>query len=315
MMYQFFNPVLKLEHSHAMNEDYKIYISFEKMKLSAIEDLLQFTNITPNGEWHFDFIQEYAQTFRNHINYVSSSMNSLSLFADEVLDFLNDNNNLVEESFELNGLKYYISFESDSYYIFTSLSYDKFLEKESYAVFEIQKTSKGYKLIQSAVGFTTKNIDDLRKHPSYIKEQIEKFNSLLSVEQLKEHKDYCENLIKRYFKVNEIYDLFELRDSLLAKILGNPMNLLREITSSYNKNIIKTCLLNNELNISITKELIQLILNERNIKDKDNHKDILEDKFEEYCNKLEQTKMELMSKLPIPQDTLDKYMSYLPDDF
>lgn len=311
-----FNPILYLNLSHPKTSSYIPYLASKEIELSGLENLLDYSKNKLEGKSHSSFISNYILLLNNHIETIKSTMDSLPLLTQQLLKTIKDNINLVDETFELNGFKYYAWFEFESYFFFTSLGYDNFLEQDSYAIFEIKETSRGFSLIQVALGFTNQNLNDLRKHPSYLKKQIEKFDSLSSHGQLKEHLEYCYKLLQNYFNVKAKGELYNVQDGILTKILGKPLELLRTVRSKYNINTVKISL-PNSLKENLTPTLIELILNEKSIDSKDEFKDILDDigEFEEYCNRLEHTKTELMSKLSISQDTLDKYMSYLPDDF
>ena len=295
-------------------KSYKLYISQKEYEYETIENLLHYAMKSTDSKGHADFIKKYMNIFNEHIQLVNSLFNSLSILSNELLDHLNENN-VTGEITELSELKYYLHLDLDSYFFFTPLGFDKFLEKKYYGIFEVKETKKGFIISQTSIGYSNISTDELRKHPSYLENHINNFYQLETIDEVNEHKEYCKKLLMKYFRVRDRYEVFKLEDSALSKVLGSPLKLLRKINSNYNERLIKICLIKNDSTIRVTPELVKLILNERKILSKNEYKDILDDSFEEFCTTIQQLKNELMDDLSLSQDTLDRYMSYLPDDF
>lgn len=309
-MYKYFNPIITMERSYNWEESYRIYTSMREVELASMERLLQFAADSPDGQAHIDFIQSYKSIFQTHIDYVKSVIESMELQSKELLEILNGSDGVEG----ILALGYFWNVEIDTLYFFKPLEFDDYLKSQAYMIIEVASTPSGYKVQQRSLGFTTQDINEIRNEPSFIKKQIEKFNAIDNIEDIYSHKDFCENLLVKLFGVQDYNELFRIRNSTAAKLLGNPIEFLREIRSISNFMIIKMSL-PQRLNDNFNTDIQELIEVEVQINTKDDIKELFnEENYAKYCESLYSRKTELMNSLSFQQTQLEEYISYLPKE-
>ena len=314
-MYKYFNKIITMGRSNIWGrEDYKFYTSVIEEEIKSLDRLIKFSADSPDGQSHIDFIQSYKSLFQNHINYVKSVMESMEFQSEELLDVLNGSDG-AEGVYASENLGYFWNVEFDTLYFLKQLEFDDYLKLQAFLIIEVESTPRGYRVQQHSLGFTNLDINEIRNEPSFIKKQIEKFSTIDNLEGIYSHKDYCEDLLLKFFGVQKIQDLIKIEESTVTKLLGTPLELWREIRGISNFMIIKTSLpkrLKDNFNVEI-QELIEV---EVRINNKDNYKEIFEEEdFTKYCEKLYSRKSELMNSLSFQQKQLEEYMSYLPKEF
>jgi len=311
-MYKHFKPIIKLKHSYTLNENHGLYLSFKEAQLSEVQDLLTFAYETSEGQSHTDFIKSYALNMQEHIESLKRYKLLLESASEELLQLLNSFGEL-GQALVSEGFEYSLNIDIDTLYFFKSIGYDSYLRSEGYMIFEFMKGKKGYSVNQLSIGFTNEKPDVLRNEPSFIHRQISKFQELTTLEEINRHSDYCEELLINYFGVEEIYEIFHLEDSLAKQLIGEPLELYREIYRTAMYYGIKISL-PVELKMLFNEEIFELIEAELRLYKKEAHKDILKEKYEMYCASLEEDKKMLMESLFIEQNLLDEYMSYVPKE-
>ncbi|WP_427108399.1 hypothetical protein [Lysinibacillus xylanilyticus] len=312
-MYKHFNPIIKVSHSYALNENYGIYLSFKKNQLSEVQDLLAFANKTTEGQLHADFIKSYALNMQEHIERLERHKLLLESASEELLQLLNSFGEL-GQALVSEGFEYSLNIDVDTLYFFKPIEYDSYLRSEGYMILELLKGKKGYKANQLSVGFTNKSLDELKNEPSFIQRQISKFKDLNTPEDINEHMEYCNRLLFEYFDVKEIYELINLKDSVAKQLLGEPLKVYKEIYNTARFHSIK-CSLPSDLKEQFNDDIYSLIVVENNIFNKEAHKEILDnEKYIELCERLEKRKNMLMEQLSFTQHLLDEYMRYVPKE-
>lgn len=318
-MYKHFNPIIKVSHSYALNENHGIYLSFKKNQLSEVQDLLTFAYETSEGQLHTDFIKSYALNMKEHIECIERNKFSLETASQKLIQLLNNFEGL-KQGLASEGFDYFLNIDVDTLYFFKPIGYDSYLRSEGYMILELLKGKKGYKANQLSIGFTTKSVDELSNEPSFIRKQIDKFSKLNTLEEVNSHAEYCEELLVEFYHVKEYGDFFlpesiSPMGSISKEILGNPLDFIREIYKVSTAQIIKISL-PQELREKLNDEIIELIKNEGNINKKDTYKDLMkEEHFKSFCKDLFDRKTKLMNNLSINQTELDEYMGYLPETF
>ncbi|MFK5709835.1 hypothetical protein [Lysinibacillus boronitolerans] len=312
-MYKHFNQIIKVSSFYALNENYGIYLSFKEAQLSEVQDLLTFAYETSEGQLHTDFIKSYALNMQEHIESLKRYKLLLESASEELLKLLNSFGELGQVLVS-EGFDYSLYIDVDTLYFFKSIGYDSYLRSEGYMIIELLRGKKGYKTNQLSVGFTSKSLDELKNEPSFIKRQISKFKDLNTAEDINEHMEYCNRLLFEYFDVKEIYELINLKDSIAKQLLGEPLEVYKEIYNTARFHSIK-CSLPSDLKEIFNDDIYSLIVVENNISNKEAHKEILDnEKYIELCERLENRKKMLMESLSIDQNLLDEYMSYVPKE-
>lgn len=313
-MYKYFNPIIKLEHSYMMTENYGIYLSFKDVELSALQNLLEFASETSEGKSHMDFIKSYIQSMQQHIEIVKNYKMLLESASIELLEIISSVEKL-DDVLSSETFEYYLNVDIDTLYFFKPIEYDEYLKSHAYMIFEVTQLKRGYVVKQLSIGFTNKNVDEIKNEPSFIRKQIDKFSRLETLEDIYMHKDYCEELLINFFGVKNRRELLDIEGNTVAKsLLGEPIFILREIRKNSNYFGIRNQL-PEHLKISFNEDLLQLIEVECGIYKKESFKDILDDEeYEEHCKYLSDRKKGLMENLLFEQHLLDEYMSYVPKE-
>lgn len=312
-MYKYFNPIIKVSSLNALNKNYGLYLSFKEAQLSEVQDLLTFAYETSEGQLHTDFIKSYVLNMQEHIESLKRYNLLLESASEELLQLLNSFGEL-GQALVSEGFEYSLNIDVDTLYFFKPIGYDSYLRSEGYMILELLKDKKGYKANQLSVGFTNKSLDELKNEPSFIQRQISKFKDLNTPEDINEHMEYCNRLLFEYFDVKEIYELINLKDSIAKQLLGEPLEVYKEIYNTARFHSIK-CSLPSDLKELFNDDIYSLIVVENNISNKEAHKEILDnEKYIELCVRLENRKNMLMEQLSFTQHLLDEYMSYVPKE-
>ena len=312
-MYKYFNKIITKELCYNWCEEYKTYTSLSEVEIDSLNKLIEFAADSSNSQLHIDFIQSYKLMFQNHVSYVKSVMESMEQQSEELLKILNESDG-VEGIFNSINLGFYWNVDIDTIYFFKPLEYDHYLKSQSFIIIEVVNTPKGYKVQQHTLGFTTKDVNEMINEPSFIKKQIEKFSTIDNLEEIYSHIDYCKNLLVKLFGVRKFSELVKIEDSTAVKLLGNPLEIFREISGISKYKIIELSL-PQRLKDKFNEEIVELIEVEVKINNKDDYKEIFEEQFKEYCESLYSRKMKLMNSLSFQQKQLDEYISYLPKEF
>jgi len=195
------------------------------------------------------------------------------------------------------------------------MQYDSFIAKHAFNIFEIDVSADDKKVRRCSLGFSSAPISDLVKYPIDLTMEIEKFDTMQTIEQSKNHLLYCQKLLMDYFNVNELIALYDIEESLLLKYIGDPLVILRTIQKKYNDNRVKLSL-TSFTSQEIARPLIELIHLERRIVKQEQLQHFMStDDFVIYTKQLQNTKARMMSISAITQERLDVLMGYLPADF
>ncbi|MFF5995111.1 hypothetical protein AAGS61_10180 [Lysinibacillus sp. KU-BSD001] len=258
---------------------------------------------------------ESSPFLSDHIHFVKSSIRLIQKQVYELTAHLQYELCLPTRSFSLHNTTYYSHLNSYSYFLFSYLQYDALLKKHAFSIFELDVSTPDKKVRQCSLAFSSAHISDLLKYPIDLKIEIEKFDTMQSIEQSKKHLNYCQKLLMDYFDVNELVNLYDIEESLLLKYIGDPLVLLRTIQKKHNDNRIKLSL--NPLTLhEIDASLIELIHLERRVVKQEQLRNFLSaDDFNSYTKQLQQTKARMMCVLDITQEQLNVFMGCLPADF
>ena len=295
-MYHFFNPLLHIDFSS--NAQIHYYLSLKEEEFFALSSC-----------------SEYAQFLRFHIHFVKCSNQLMQEQLHELTTYLHDKEYVPPKYFSLKDTTYYSHLNSYCYFLFSPLQYDPFIAKHAFSVFEIDISADGKKVWKCSLGFSAASINDLLKYPIDLKMEIEKFDTMQSIEQSQNHLLYCQKLLMDYFNVNELIALYDIEESLLLKYVGDPLVILRTIQKKHNDNRIQLSL-KSFISQEIDAPLVELIHLERRVLKQEQLQHFMStDDFLTYTKQLQKTKARMMSILGITQERLDSLMGYLPADF
>ncbi len=282
----------------ATNAQIHYYLSLQEEELFALSSCSQYT-----------------QFLQSHIHFVKHSIQLIQKQLHELTTYLQYEEYLPPKSFSLHDTTYYSHLNSYCYFLFSPLQYDPFIAKHAFSVFEIDVSTDDKKVRRCSLGFSSAPISDLLKYPIDLKMEIEKFDTMQSIEQSKNHLLYCQKLLMDYFNVNELIALYDIEESLLLKYIGDPLVILRTIQKKHNDNRIKLSL-KSFTSQEIDTPLIELIHLERRVVKQEQLQHFMNaDDYLIYTKQLQQTKARMMSVLRITQERLDVLMGYLPADF
>ena len=257
----------------------------------------------------------HAQFLQSHIHFVKFAIPLIQKQRQELTMYLNNQAYLPPKSFSLHSTTYYAHLNSSCYFLFSPMQYDPFIEKHAFSIFEMDVSTANKKVRRCSLGFSSASISDLVKYPIDLTMEIEKFDTMQTIEQSKNHLLYCQKLLMDYFNVHELIALYDIEESLLLKYIGDPLVILRTIQKKHNDNRIKlsvTSFTSQEIDTS----LIELIHLERRIVKQEQLQHFMNaDDYLIYTKQLQQTKATMMSALRITQERLDVLMGYLPADF
>jgi len=295
-MYHFFKPLLHIDFT--TNAQIHYYLSLQEEELFALSSFSQYT-----------------QFLQSHIDFVKHSIQLIQKQLHELTTYLQYEAYLLPKSFSLHDTIYYSHLNSYCYFLFSLLQYDPFIEKHAFSVFEIDVSTTDKKVRRCSLGFSSAPISDLLKYPIDLTMEIEKFDTMQSIEQSNNHLLYCQKLLMDYFNVNELIALYDIEESLLLKYIGDPLVILRTIQKKHNDNRVKLSL-KSFTSQEIDPPLIELIHLERRVLKQEQLQHFMStDDFYIYTKQLQQTKSRIMSVLGITQERLDVLMGYLPADF
>lgn len=310
MLNNFF-PLLK---ENSFNNP-KMYLAIKKHEQSAINQLIKHAEKSTEGAKHTEFIKDYFNLYEDHIESITTNLQPIQPLSEKLSELLNSTEEAIsEEKIELGGYTFYTTLGYEGWTFITPLGYDKYLEKDTYLILIYNQTPKGFWLVESAIGFTSMDIESLRNHPNYLDEQFNKFDKLTTVEKIMEHYKKCIELLLECFNVKEENDLFALEPSYRNKVFGEPLDLLRTLNSKKFGTIIQLCLNNNHVK-NVTPELIGLVRMQLTINSISSDEEMLANEvFKNHIKSLEQEKETLFIQLEVSQELLDVYVGYLPSD-
>lgn len=309
-----FSPILTID-SFGLGNNPEIYLAFKETEQHTIQKLISYARNSKEGTKHIEFISEYYNLFQIHLDFINSTIESITQLSDKLTEHLNYKEKLnFEEKIEFNGCTYYITYSFDGWILFSYLTYDKHLEKDAYLILNYTQSSKGLKTTEKSIGFTNQSLDSLRKHPNYLQEQLDQLDKLSTINEINTQFKRCEKLLLQCFNVNTISDLFDLEESYFTQFFGEPLEILRSINSKKTDNIIRVSLMSNSVE-HITFELISLIRNKLRLLKFSDAEDLLDKETIQKNTRATEKQIDyLMTKLNISQGILNEYMDYLPKD-
>ena len=295
-MCHLFKPLLHIDFS--TNAQIGYYLSLKEEELFALSSFSKYTQ----------FLQSHIYFVKCAIPLIQEQLRNLTMY-------LHYQEYVPPKSFSLNGTTFYSYFNSSCYCLFSPLQYDPFIAKHAFSIFEIDVSADDKKVRRCSLGFSTAPISDLVQYPIDLKIEIEKFDTMQTIEQSKNHLLYCQKLLMDYFNVNELIALYDIEESLLLKYIGDPLVILRTIQKKHNDNRIQLSL-KSFTSQEIDAPLIELIHLERRVLKQEQLQYFMNtDDFVIYTKQLQQTKARMMSVLNITQERLDALMRGLPADF
>ncbi|QUG43056.1 hypothetical protein KD050_07405 [Psychrobacillus sp. INOP01] len=306
-----FSPLFK---ENSFNSP-KMYLAIKQDEQNVINQLIQHAKKSIEGAKHTVFIQEYYSLYEDHIDSITTILKRRQPLSEKLSELLNRTEEATpEEKIEFDGYTFYATFGYEGWTFISPLGYDKYLEKDTYLILIYNQTPKGFWLAESAIGYTSMDIESLRNHPNYLVEQFNKFDKLTTVEEIMEHHKKCIKLLLECFNVKKKSDLYALKPSYRNKVLGEPHKLLQSLMTNRNENIIQLCLSNNHVT-DVTSELIELVRNQHKINWIISNEELLaDDELKNDIKSLEQRNETLFLQLKVSQELLDVYVSYLPSD-
>lgn len=292
-MYRFFSPLLHIDFN--INAQIHYYLSLKEEELFSLSSC-----------------SEHSESLQSHIRFVKWAVPLIQKQRHELTKY---QPYFLLKSFSLHDTIYYSHLNSQCYFLFSPLQYDPFIAKHAFSIFEIDVSADDKKIRRCSLGFSSSAISDLVKYPIDLTMEIEKFDTMQTIEQSKNHLLYCQKLLMDYFNVNELIALYDIEESLLLKYIGDPLVILRTIQKKHNDNRIKLSL-TSFTSQEIDTPLIELIHLERRIVKQEQLQHFMPtEDFISYTKQLQQTKARMMGGLNISQERLDILMGYLPADF
>lgn len=208
-MYHFFSPLLHIDFS--TNTQIHYYISLKEEELFSLSSF-----------------SDHTQFLQAHIHFVKCCIQSIQKQHHE-LTYICYKEYFPPKSLSLNDTTYYSYLNSNGYFLFSLLQYDPYIAKHAYSIFEMDISTDEQKIRRCSLGFSVAHIHDLVKYPIDLIMELEKFDTMQSIEQSKNHLLYCQKLLMDYFNVNELIALYDIEESLLLKYIGDPLVILRTI--------------------------------------------------------------------------------------
>jgi hypothetical protein len=190
-----FSPLLKT-NSWGYKNDPDMYLDTIKQEQDAIEKLIKHTRESSEGAKHTQFIQEYYNLYEEHIDSITANLQRLQPLSKRLTElFISNEGTIPEEKIELGGYTYYATYGYEGWTFISHLDYDKYLGKDVYLILIYSQSPKGIRFVDSAIGFTSLDLESLRSHPNYLHEQFSKLDKLTTVEEILEQHKRCSNLL------------------------------------------------------------------------------------------------------------------------
>lgn len=310
-MYHFFDPLLTIDEG--TDSPLTLYLATKRLELATIEQLMYVTNIEDSG--HISFSSDYLQRFKHHIDTIQSSIEPIQRQVHELLSYINNETHFPRKSFSVLGTTYHSHLNSQAYFLFSSMQYDEFLEKQMFTIVELDMENEEKRIRRCSIGFSSSDAASLLQYPVDLQLELEKFDTMESIDASVEHMEYCRQLLMDYFEVDDIIELYEIEQSNLLKYIGDPLVLLRTIQKKHNDNRIKLSL-QAMLAKPINDTLVELIHVERRVLKQEHLRRFWEEnQFTAYTKQLQQTKKRLMEVAGISQEQLNLLMGQMPADF
>ncbi|WP_413363318.1 hypothetical protein [Lysinibacillus sp. 3P01SB] len=310
-MYHHFYPLLS--HDADTSSQIDAYIASKQIELSAIENQLSDTKQEASDGSLFNL--GHFLRLKRHVAAITSSRTLIDGQMTELLSYINEEALFPQKTFSFLGTPYYSHIDSQAYFLFSPLEYDAFLEKQMFWIIELDTREEKRKIHCCSIGFSAENISSLLQYPMDLQHELEKFETMETIEASQEHMTYCRQRLLHYFGVDDILDLYEIEQSHLLKYIGDPLVLLRTIQKKHNDNRIKLSL-QSILPIPINKSTIELVHIERRVVKQEQLRRFWEEgQFTAYTKQLQQTKNRLMETAGISQEQLDRLMEQMPADF
>ena len=292
-MYHFFSPLLHIDFN--TNAQIGYYLSLKEEELFSLSSC-----------------SEHSKSLQSHTRFVKDA---IVLIQKQRQDLNTNQSYFLLKSFSLHNTTYYCHVNSQRYFLFSPLQYDPFIAKHAFSIFEIDVSADDKKIRRCSLGFSSAHISELLKYPIDLTIAIEKFDTMPSIEQSKNHLLYCQKLLMDIFNVNELIALYDIEESLLLKYIGDPLVILRTIQKKHNDNRVKLSL-KSFTSQDIDAPLIELIhLERRVVKQHQLQAFMSTEDYVRYTKQLQHTKARMMNILNISQERLDILMGYLPADF
>lgn len=310
-MYHFFDPLLTIDGG--TDSPLTIYLATKQLELSTIEQLSYVTKQETSE--HISFNSDYLQRFKQHIHAIQSSIEPIQQQMHELLSYINDETLFPRKSFSILGTTYHSHLNSQAYFLFSPLQYDEFLEKRMFSIVELDMENEEKKIRRCSIGFSSCEAASLLQYPMDLQLELEKFDTMETIEASIEHMEYCRQLLLNYFEVDDIIELYDIEQSNLLKYIGDPLVLLRTIQKKHNDTRIKLSL-QAMLAKPINETLVELIHVERRVLKQEHLRRFWEEnQFTAYTKQLQQTKKRLMEATGISQEQLNLLMGQMPADF
>ena len=301
-----FHPLFTVQTGTA--SQLQAYVISKQRELSLMEGQMLTTN-------RLAFDSAYSSQLKDHIHTILSSTELIHSQMKELLSYLNEDSLFPQKSFSFLGTTYHSHIDSQAYFLYSQFGYDAFLEKQMFAIIELDIKEKKKEIRSCSIGFTAEKVISLLQYPMDLQHELEKFEMLQSIEESLAHVTYCQQCVLSYFGVDDILALYEIEQSNLLKYIGDPLVLLRTIQKKHNDNRIKISL-RSALPHPINKATIELIHMERRvIKQEQLRRFWGEEQFTAYAKQLQQTKNRLMEAAGVSQKQLDCLMAQMPADF
>lgn len=256
-----------------------------------------------------------SSVFKEHIQSILSATKQMDNQMNELLFYINEASLFPQKTFSFLGRTYYSHIDSQAYFLLTPLQYDAFLEKQMFGIVELDMNKEKKAIRSCSIGFSAEKIISLLQYPLDLQEELDKFETMETIEESLAHATYCRQCLVSYFGVDDILELYEIEESYLLKYIGDPLVLLRTIQKKHNDNRIKISL-HSTLPYPINKVIVELIYLERRvIKQEQLRKFWEEEQFTAYTKQLQHTKSRLLGAAGISQEQLNHLMDQMPADF
>lgn len=297
-----------------------LYISWKELEEENVNKIIDYAAEQPDAQSHITFLESYRNIILNHISTFRKAIETAKELSIEVNAYLNEldikTSLRSNDMFKIGGTQFYTSYNRGTFSFITHIAYDHYSKMYIHAVFVYRYNGKGLIVEKKYIGFTDKKIEDVRKYPSYLLEEINKLDEGNCYEDVNAQYIKCRELLYDCLNVKERIELFEYKDPYFNLFWDEPIALLREMNLKRTNNVIKLQL-KSRVADEVTENLISLIKTENELMinhrkyDKNNIFYGNQDFYEKRKKALTEKKNSLLNETGINQETLDKYMGYI----
>ncbi len=298
----------------------ELYLSWKGMEKDNINKIIDYAAFEPDPQSHIRFLEKYQQFIQEHIDTLRKAIQTAKELSTKLDDYLKDldidSSNGKNDTFKIDELQFYTSYNRGTFSFITAIVYDPYLEKNIYASFDYRYNRKRLTAISRNIGSTEQTIEDMKRFPSYLLEEIDKMDNEDSFEGVNSRYFKCEKILFDVLDIKELGDLVDIKDSYFDYFFGKPIYLMRKMNIKRSNNVIKLQL-RGKIAYELTDNLISLIKTEITLKedhqsyDENNVYYGLKDVYDSETKRLTNKKKSLIENIGIDQEELDRLVSFI----